>query len=336
MQNNSWTPDPSLSPTPPLQDADTENFDTMPHENADLLLSLILPPCLSIFQHASSTSLCAGKLAGSDSSDPVFPTLPEDIDPASPFVSAFSHTAYLTVHNISTTAQEFVLYPVAPKFSGDQPPAVGIRHHIFQASRTISPGNGSITFALPCGPPLNWGTKLNPGIIVMTGCIWKQDTAKTTVFPTHWNFLSSPDLSGTPSQNSCVMTMPNRSEARFLTSDEMKAKGFSGPEGLSPGTIAIQTDGTFAVDDEGMCHLLAHQALAQCNSDHDSNANMPCTSVPTSKPMDWHRCTRPAFPKPHCPRHHLGRRTKSDLYSETEHGHLERSVPRKWRSGQYH
>lgn len=131
----------------------------MPPYGANLLISSRLPPCLSVFKHASRISNSNGKSAL---------RAPNYAIPVSPLAKALSHTAYLTVHNHSASPQSIILYPSPPDFSGNHSPK-DVLYSVFQASRAIKPGTGSITFSLPCGPPLNWGTSLSLGIIAMLG-----------------------------------------------------------------------------------------------------------------------------------------------------------------------
>ncbi|KAI1117716.1 hypothetical protein F5Y14DRAFT_447663 [Nemania sp. NC0429] len=186
-------------------------------------------------------------------------TTPNGAIPVPPLAKALSHAASLTVHNISTSAQSVILYPVPPIFSPNHTPEE-VRYSIFQASRAIKPGSGSITFPLHCGPPPNSGTDISPGIIGIAGSTSKQATARTKLFPTDWTLLFPPGNSGSPAQNVCMMTMPHGSEARFLTSDELKANNVTETSNADPGTITIRTDTTFASNDGvhpfvGICAL---------------------------------------------------------------------------------
>lgn len=49
------------------------------------------------------------------------------------------------------------------------------------------------------------------------------------------------------------MTMPHGDEARFPTSEQLKAGGLVATAKLSPGTITIHTDTSFDANHEGTC-----------------------------------------------------------------------------------
>ncbi|KAF5675143.1 hypothetical protein FDENT_9836 [Fusarium denticulatum] len=171
----------------------------------------------------------------------------------SPFSAINEQRGYISAHNQASSGCGFILLAVAPKVMGERPGPKEINYSVYQASREVVAETGSFTFAVPCGPPLHWAWTHNSGlpstrysaprIVVVTGCSWEPPAESNRLFATDYMLLSSTNVHSLTRH--CVMTMPSKNEARFLTLKEMQEKEYHGPETLEAGYIAIKTDTSF-------------------------------------------------------------------------------------------
>ncbi|UKZ54364.1 hypothetical protein TrVGV298_008172 [Trichoderma virens] len=170
------------------------------------------------------------------------------------YAEGLNQLAYLDVHNRSSQKQGFVVYPSTPKIETPSVAEMNMRIRVFQASKLLKGDNGTIRFALPYAPPLNWGNfnpKVQPGIIVIAGSRSANEdltlghTGGIRPIPSgsDWKLVSTGPRNGQQAKNVCVLSAPAGSEPFILTDTDMEARGFATmAENLNPGVFQILTD----------------------------------------------------------------------------------------------
>ncbi|KAK1995816.1 hypothetical protein LX36DRAFT_659224 [Colletotrichum falcatum] len=239
--SSTWTTGraPSASP-PPTYDEAAEDADDV-HTVAPSSAS---PGCLSVFRRpkGGSTINTSSRFRSVPWSSTTTWLSREDFVPPVPFPEAYNRIARIRVHNSSASLQAFIVYPAPPQVQSDRPGLADLRYGVYQACRSLSPGTGTFTFQLPCGPPLNWGVTASPTLVAVTGCTYSSDGASDLVLdPTDYTPVSA----GPQGKNFCVMTMPPGGEARFYKDGDVPSESNTGPK-LADGFIAIKTVGAFS------------------------------------------------------------------------------------------